>query len=56
MNDTCNENQNGSLKIQECLILILGIGVVCSTEVPRERMSISAVVAELHSIRQNLLN
>nr|XP_023910066.1 probable LRR receptor-like serine/threonine-protein kinase At3g47570 [Quercus suber] len=55
MNDTCNENRNGSLKIQECLILILGIGIACSTEYPRERMNISAVVVELHSIRQNLL-
>ncbi|XP_030965907.1 LRR receptor-like serine/threonine-protein kinase EFR [Quercus lobata] len=54
-NDTCNENRNGSLKIQECLILILGIGIACSKEYPRERMNISAVVVELHSIRQNLL-
>ena len=56
INDTSNESRDGSLKIQECLVLILGIGVVCSIEVPRERMSISAVVVELHSIRQNLLN
>uniref|UniRef100_A0A7N2R2N9 non-specific serine/threonine protein kinase n=1 Tax=Quercus lobata TaxID=97700 RepID=A0A7N2R2N9_QUELO len=55
MNDTCNENRNGSLKIQECLILILGIGIACSTEYPRERMNTSAVVVELNSIRQNLL-
>ena len=54
-NDTCNENQNESLKIQECLILILGVGIACSKEYPRERMNISAVVVELHSIRQNLL-
>ncbi|XP_050282999.1 probable LRR receptor-like serine/threonine-protein kinase At3g47570 [Quercus robur] len=55
MNDTCNEYQNGCLKIQECLILILGIGIACSKEYPRERMNISAVVVDLHSIRQNLL-
>ncbi|KAM3733586.1 hypothetical protein ACB098_11G147600 [Castanea mollissima] len=55
MNDTCNENRNGSLKIQECLISILGIGIACSIEYPRERMNISAVVVELHSIRQILL-
>ncbi|KAM3733583.1 hypothetical protein ACB098_11G147300 [Castanea mollissima] len=55
MNDTGNENRNGSLKIQECLILILGIGIACSIEYPRERMNISAVVVELHSIRQILL-
>ena len=56
INDTRNENRHRSLKIQECLILILEIGVACSAEVPRERMNISAVVVELHSIRQNLLN
>ena len=56
INDTSNENRDGSHKIQECLILILGIGVACSTEVPRERMSINAVVVELHSIWQNLHN
>uniref|UniRef100_A0A7N2LD90 non-specific serine/threonine protein kinase n=1 Tax=Quercus lobata TaxID=97700 RepID=A0A7N2LD90_QUELO len=55
INDNCNEDLNGSLKIQECLILILGIGVACSTEIPRERTNISSVVVELHSIRQNLL-
>ena len=55
MNDTCNGNRNGSFKIHECLILILGIGVACSTEILRERMNISAVVVELLSIRQNFL-
>ena len=39
MNDTRNEDRNGSPKIQECLILILGIGVACSTEFPREGMN-----------------
>ena len=37
MNDTCNENQNGSLKIQECLTLILEIGIACSKEFPRKK-------------------
>ena len=55
MNDTCNGNRNGSFKIHECLILILGIGVACSTEIPRERMNFSAVVVELLSIRKNFL-
>ena len=55
MNDTCNGNWNGSFKIHECLILILGIGVACSTEIPRERMNINVVVVELLSIRQNFL-
>ena len=55
MNHTRNEGQNGSLKIQECLILILRIGVACSVALPRERMTIKTVIVELHSIRQNLL-
>ena len=55
MNDTPNEDQNGSLKIQGCLILILEIGLACSTEVPRERMDITDALVELHLIRQNLL-
>ena len=55
MNDTCNGNRSGSFKIHECLILILGIGVACSTEIPRERMNINVVVVELLSIRQNFL-
>ena len=45
MNDTQNQNGIGRPKIQECLILIFGIGVSCSMEFPRERMNISDVVA-----------
>ena len=55
INNTRNEDQNGSSKIQECLILILGIGVACSTEFSRERMNISTVVVELHKIRESIL-
>ncbi|KAM4072560.1 hypothetical protein ACB094_11G146800 [Castanea mollissima] len=52
---TCNEGQNGSPIIQNCLIVILGVGVACSVEVPSERMNISAVIIELRSIQQKLL-
>ncbi|XP_075647047.1 uncharacterized protein LOC142617956 [Castanea sativa] len=56
MNDiTRNEGPNGIPKSQECLILILGIGVACSVEFPRERMNMSAVITELNSIRRKLL-
>ena len=56
MNDiTRNERHNGSPNGKECLILILGIGVACSVEFPRERMNMGAVIIELHSIRQKLL-
>jgi serine/threonine protein kinase len=55
MNDSHNQTQTGSSETQECLILILRIGVACSLEFPRERMNISDVVTELRSIRQKLL-
>ncbi|XP_075645720.1 putative LRR receptor-like serine/threonine-protein kinase At3g47570 [Castanea sativa] len=54
-NDTLIQNQIGSPKILECLILIFGIGVSCSMESLRERMNISDVVAQLHLIRVKLL-
>ena len=50
-----NITRNGSPKSQECLILILGIGVACSVEFPRERMNMSAVIIELQTIRQKLI-
>ena len=54
-NITRNEGQNGSVTSQECLIMSFKIGVACSVEFPRERMNMSAVIIELHSIRQKLL-
>lgn len=42
-------------QIQNCLIAILGIGVACSVETPRDRMSISDVVKELKVIRGELI-
>ncbi|XP_004308369.1 PREDICTED: probable LRR receptor-like serine/threonine-protein kinase At3g47570-like [Fragaria vesca subsp. vesca] len=42
-------------KTEECLALILGIGIACSVESPTNRMDISDVVSELQSIRRNLL-
>ena len=50
-----NEGQNGNVTSQECLIMIFKIGVACSVEFPRERMNMSAIIIELHSIRQKLL-
>ena len=46
---TRNEDQHGSQKSQECLIWMLGIGIACSVEFPRERMNMSDVIIELHS-------
>ncbi|XP_061997000.1 probable LRR receptor-like serine/threonine-protein kinase At3g47570 [Rosa rugosa] len=45
-----------ALKIEECLTLILGIGIACSVESPTNRKTISDVASELQSIRRNLLN
>ncbi|XP_061999367.1 probable LRR receptor-like serine/threonine-protein kinase At3g47570 [Rosa rugosa] len=43
-------------KIEECLTLILGIGIACSVESPTNRKDISDVASELQSMRRNLLN
>ncbi|XP_061997001.1 probable LRR receptor-like serine/threonine-protein kinase At3g47570 [Rosa rugosa] len=43
-------------KIEECLTLILGIGIACSVESPTNRKDISDAASELQSIRRNLLN
>jgi serine/threonine protein kinase len=55
MNSTSNNNSTRRSRIQECLILMFGIGVTCSVEQPRERMSIKDVVTELHLVRKKLL-
>ncbi|KAL0326347.1 UNVERIFIED_CONTAM: putative LRR receptor-like serine/threonine-protein kinase [Sesamum radiatum] len=38
-------------RIKNCMVSILGIGVACSKELPRDRMSMPDVVAELHKIK-----
>ncbi|XP_050387347.1 probable LRR receptor-like serine/threonine-protein kinase At3g47570 [Argentina anserina] len=42
-------------KVEECLTLILGVGVACSFESPTNRKDISDAESELQSIRRNLL-
>ncbi|XP_050369045.1 probable LRR receptor-like serine/threonine-protein kinase At3g47570 [Argentina anserina] len=42
-------------KIDECLILLFGIGIACSAESPSNRKDMSDAVTELHSIRNKLL-
>lgn len=47
--------ENGfKTKIGECLVSLLGLGVVCSEEAPETRITASKVVADLVSIRSNL--
>ena len=50
-NDIQNEQRQ---KIEECLVSIARIGVACSVELPRARMEIGKVLAELHVIRDVL--
>ncbi|CAL5322667.1 unnamed protein product [Camellia sinensis] len=46
---------NNDSKIVECLISMVNIGVACSTESPRDRMSISNILHELHLVKNKLL-
>ncbi|XP_039170661.1 probable LRR receptor-like serine/threonine-protein kinase At3g47570 [Eucalyptus grandis] len=39
---------------EECLVTVYNIGVACSNEVPRRRMSISGVANQLQKIREQL--
>ena len=55
MNNSHNQNQIRSPKIQDCFFLIFGIGVSCSREFAKERMNMSDIVNELHSIKEKLL-
>jgi len=41
-------------QIIECLVPIFKIGIACSMELPRDRMSIGNAVKELHSIKDTL--
>ena len=55
MNNSHNQNQIRSPKIQDCFFFIFGIGVSCSREFAKERMNMSDIVNELHSIKEKLL-
>lgn len=55
-NNSLNDNgTRASNKFQKCLISILEIGAACSAELPRERLHISDVVAELCWIKKKYL-
>ncbi|TXG49983.1 hypothetical protein EZV62_025858 [Acer yangbiense] len=45
----------GRDRIEECLVGVLRIGVVCSMESPAERMEMTDVVAKLCAVRENFL-
>ncbi|XP_058210582.1 probable LRR receptor-like serine/threonine-protein kinase At3g47570 isoform X2 [Rhododendron vialii] len=48
------EERNGS-KMMEYLISVIEIGLACSTEFPKDRMSIDVVLRELHLVKNNIL-
>ncbi|CAL5392972.1 unnamed protein product [Camellia sinensis] len=53
--NTQNQSSTGSHKIYECLISILNIGIACSQELPRDRLTINHVVTQLLVIKNNFL-
>ena len=55
MNDSHNNSSSRRSEIHDCLILIFGIGVACSIEEPRERMSIKDVGTKLLLIKKKLI-
>ncbi|PRQ58179.1 putative protein kinase RLK-Pelle-LRR-XII-1 family [Rosa chinensis] len=54
-NTTTKYCERFSSEIEECLCWIFGIGIVCSSKSPRERMDMGYVVTKLQYIR-NILN
>ncbi|CAL5428648.1 unnamed protein product [Camellia sinensis] len=42
-------------KLKACLVPVFQIGVLCSTEMPSERMSVKDVLKEQHKIRNIFL-
>lgn len=42
--------------LEECLVLILRVGIKCSEESPKERMKINDALKELHAIKNTLLD
>nr|XP_048324120.1 probable LRR receptor-like serine/threonine-protein kinase At3g47570 [Ziziphus jujuba var. spinosa] len=56
-NTNCNRNraQNQRIRILDCLISVIKIGVACSSEMEKERMDIAKVVSELCHIKERLV-
>ncbi|XP_059639127.1 putative receptor-like protein kinase At3g47110 [Cornus florida] len=48
-------SQKKMVRMRECLVSILRKGVICSSELPRERMDTGDVLMELHNIRNAFL-
>ncbi|KAL2230330.1 probable LRR receptor-like serine/threonine-protein kinase At3g47570 [Sesamum indicum] len=50
------ENDKSINKITDCVVSVLSIGVACSKDLPRDRMSMTDVVRELHKIKDRYLS
>ena len=44
-----------SAKKEECLIAVFRVGIACSNELPKDRMTMGDVAKELHLIRSDFL-
>ncbi|KAL0377036.1 UNVERIFIED_CONTAM: Receptor kinase-like protein Xa21 [Sesamum calycinum] len=49
------EHDKNINKIKDCMVSVLNIGVACSNDLPRDRMSMTNVVHELHKIKNRYL-
>ncbi|KAK4394049.1 putative LRR receptor-like serine/threonine-protein kinase [Sesamum angolense] len=49
------EHDKNFNKIKDCMVSVLSIGVACSKDLPRDRMSMTNVVHELHKIKNRYL-
>lgn len=43
-----------SYSVPECLVSILGIGLICSSELPKDRLNMEEAVAQLVDVRNKL--
>lgn len=50
-----NEKNVSRKTIEECLVSVFRIGVACSEEIPRERLDMGDVVAQLQWIKNSLI-
>ncbi|PIA24704.1 hypothetical protein AQUCO_91600001v1, partial [Aquilegia coerulea] len=47
------ENSNSQANLQESLVSVITLGVLCSSDAPTERKTMSEVVSELHHIKKH---
>jgi serine/threonine protein kinase len=58
LHDGAISNDNDTWHItrtRECLSAVIQLGVLCSTQLPKERMSMSDATAEMHAIREKYI-